>query len=133
LADVDLEPGRGAGDQKSILVVDDRADVLEALCMVAGELGYACHKAASAGAAANQLAARKYDLVLIDLDMPVKRGDELASETRRGAGPDASSRLLAMSASEMAGEGGAWPFDGFLQKPIDRLALRKAIELRRPA
>ena len=132
LADAEVHHASEQIDRKVILVVDDREDVLEALCTVAAELGYACDRAMSAGAAANFLAARKYDVVLIDLDMPIKRGDELASETRRGGGPNAGTRMVAMSASEVCSVHTGGPFEDFMQKPIDRRALREAIESRRP-
>jgi len=131
LTDVDRVPG-ATGGAKRILIVDDRQDLLDALSSVAAELGYECDTALSAAVAANYLAARPYDLVLIDLDMPVKGGVELASETRRGDGPNAKARLLAISAAEGREVGSTWPFDGFLQKPIDRWALLQAIELRTP-
>lgn len=74
--------------------------------------------------------ARKYDVVLVDPDMPVKRGEELASETRRAKGPNSSTRMIALSAAENRKTGRAWPFDAFLQKPIEHGALRQAVELR---
>jgi signal transduction histidine kinase/CheY-like chemotaxis protein len=117
-------------DPRLILIVDDRADVLEALESVARGLGYNCDRAASAAIAANLLAARSYDVVLIDLDMPVKRGEELASETRRAKGPNSDTRLVAISAAENRETGSAWPFNAFLQKPIDRWTLRQAVETR---
>ncbi|MFM2057451.1 MAG: hypothetical protein RLY71_1836 [Pseudomonadota bacterium] len=110
-----------------LLIVDDRADVRESLGAVASELGCHCDQADGAATAANLLAARTYDVVLIDLNMPIKRGDELASETRRGDGPNQSSRLIAMSAADLDGVGQAWPFDGFLAKPVDRHALKRGL------
>lgn len=110
-----------------LLIVDDRADVLEALRSVAAELGVICDVADGVAVAANLLAVRRYETVLIDLNMPVKSGQELASEVRRGQGPNANARLLAMSAGDLQGVGHAWPFDGFLSKPVDLLRLSTAI------
>jgi signal transduction histidine kinase len=111
---------------RHVLVVDDRSDVRDALVDVISELGIECDEADSAAAGANLLATRVYDAVLIDLDMPVKRGVELASETRRG-GLNSDGYFIAISAAEGRAEGSAWPFDAFLQKPIDRQALVQAI------
>lgn len=123
--------GQGS-DANNLLFVDDRPEVLDALASVATELGYACDKAPSAAIGANLLASRKYDVVFIDLDMPVKGGLELASETRRGNGPNAETRLVAISAADGRGIGTNWPFNAFLEKPIDRRALSDAISPRMP-
>ena len=109
-----------------VLVVDDREDVLEALSSVIDELGFDCDRASSAAVAANLLAARRYDTVLFDLDMPVKSGVEIARETRRGEGLNAKARFIGMSAAE-ARDLGNEPFDAILTKPLDQAALRQAV------
>lgn len=109
-----------------ILVVDDHDDVLDALTSVIDELGFQCDRASSAAVGANLLAARRYDAVFLDIDMPGKGGSELASETRRGTGPNRDTRFLGMSAAEVAGNLGN-NFDTCLAKPIDRAALRRAL------
>ena len=109
-----------------VLVVDDREDVLEALSSVIDELGFDCDRASSSAVAANLLAARRYDTVLFDLDMPVKSGVEIADEIRRGGGPNAKARFIGMSAAE-AGDKGRAPFDAILTKPLDQAALRQAV------
>ncbi len=112
-----------------ILVVDDREDVLEGVESVVVQLGFVCDKANCAAVAANFLAYRKYDLVLIDLDMPVKNGDQLASEIRRGSGPNKETRLFAFSAGANESIGCAWPFNGFLHKPVTRESIRRVVAL----
>ncbi|MEO7116942.1 MAG: hybrid sensor histidine kinase/response regulator, partial [Caldimonas sp.] len=82
-----------------VLVVDDRDDVLEALASVVDELGFACDRASSAAVGANLLATRTYEVALLDLEMPHKGGVALAADTRRGQGPNRSTRFVAMSAS----------------------------------
>jgi signal transduction histidine kinase/CheY-like chemotaxis protein len=109
-----------------VLVVDDREDVLTAISSVIDELGFDCDRASSAVVAANLLAARRYDTVLLDLDMPIKSGIEIAGEARRSQGPNARSRFIGMSASE-ARRGAAEPFDAILTKPLDQAALRQAV------
>lgn len=122
-----------ASDGRHLLIVDDRNDVLDALCSIGAALGYTCDRAESAAVAANLLGSRVYDVVLIDLDMPVKNGCELASETRRGEGPNSGTRLIAMSAgtAEACGLNGGkslWPFDGFIEKPIAKDQLLQLVE-----
>ena len=109
-----------------LLLVDDRADVLDALIGVVDQLGYECDRAASAAVAANLLAARTYDAVIVDIDMPVTSGDQLASATRRGNGPNRDSRFIAMSAAEATDEMRSH-FHSWLGKPIDRSELRQAL------
>jgi len=116
-----------------ILVVDDRREVLEAISSVVSQLGYTCDTAPSAAIAANLLGARPYGTVFIDLDMPIKSGFDLASETRRGTGPNVGSRLLSISAADSPQKGPDWPFNGHLTKPITRAALQRAIDPPMPA
>jgi CheY-like chemotaxis protein/anti-sigma regulatory factor (Ser/Thr protein kinase) len=119
----------GSSAQEStgrVLIVDDRAEVLHGLASVIDELGYECDRARSVASAANLLAARRYDVVLFDFDMPVKSGAELARETRRGQGPNHASYFLGMSAAEVP-EAAAECFDAWLLKPIDQAALRRTL------
>ena len=109
-----------------VLIVDDHDDVLDALASVLDELGFECDRATSAAVAANLLASRPYDAALIDLEMPVKGGAELAAETRRGKGPNANTRFIAMSAGEVDDDTKR-RFDACLAKPIDHGALRHAV------
>ena len=119
----DTEPGDPAG---RLLVVDDRDDVLDALVSLIDELGYEYDRASSAAIGANLLATRAYDAVLLDIDMPIKSGDQLAAETRRGKGPNRDSRFIGMSAAE-TDTGVQRQFHSCIAKPIDRAALRQAL------
>ncbi|HEV7577343.1 MAG TPA: hybrid sensor histidine kinase/response regulator [Caldimonas sp.] len=109
-----------------ILIVDDRDDVLDALASVLDELGFECDRATSAAVAANLLASRPYDAALLDIEMPVMGGAELAAETRRSSGPNAGTRFIGMSAAEV-GDDVKRGFDACLVKPIDHGALRHAV------
>jgi len=122
-------------EQMRVLIVDDRPDVLEALCSMAADLNCSVDSATSAILASNKMAATFYDAVFVDLDMPVKGGAELASEIRRGGGMNCDARLIAISAGTaevpQSTEGQMWPFDDFLQKPINISVFKKAIEAAR--
>ena len=126
---IDAEGSRAAPDSPTgrVLIVDDRNDVLTGLTSVINELGYECDRAESAAIAANLLAVRRYDAVLLDIQMPIKSGAELATETRGGNGPNQQTRLLGMSAAEVAAQYADGPFDACLAKPIDRNALISAL------
>jgi len=69
---------------------------------------------------------RPFDLVLMDLRMPVLDGKAAATSIRAGAGPNAGAPILAFSAERFAdlGEG---VFDGMVSKPLTAAALRSAI------
>jgi len=114
-------------DALRVLVVDDLADVRESLREVTQRLGHVCHAAGSAGEARPLLAGTQYDAVLIDLEMPDTDGLALATEIRQQGGPSAESMLILISAAENEATGQAWPFDGFLQKPIDGHDLARLI------
>ena len=117
-------------DSLSVLVVDDLADVRESLRDVTRRLGHVCNAVESAAEARPLLATTHFDAVLIDLEMPDTDGLELATEIREGGGPNTSSMLILISAAENQATGQVWPFDGFLQKPIDGHDLARLIGAR---
>ena len=122
-----------AGDDRdllSVLVVDDLPDVRESLRDVTQRLGHVCHAAGSAAEARPLLATAHYDAVLIDLEMPDTDGLALATEIRKQGGPNAEAMLILISAAENEATGRAWPFDGFLQKPIGGQDLTRLIGAR---
>ena len=125
-------PGEGheVPDSLSVLVVDDLADVRESLRDVTQRLGHVCDAVGSAAEARPLLAGMHFDAVLIDLEMPDTDGLALATEIRQQGGPNAASMLILISAAENEATGQAWPFDGFLQKPIDGQALTRLIGAR---
>jgi len=111
----------------SVLVVDDLPDVRDSLVEVTRRLGHACRAAGSAAEARTLLASTHFDVALIDLEMPETDGLALATEVRDGGGPNTSAMLILISAAENQATGQGWPFDGFLQKPIDGQALARLI------
>ena len=116
----------------SVLIVDDREDVLSALSDVVRRLGHICRAVSSSTVAQGLLASVHYDVVLIDLEMPGQDGLALATEVRQGRGLNRDSMLILISAAEFRSVGQQWPFDGFLQKPIDGQALGQLIGSRTP-
>ena len=125
-----FEPGPGV---RRVLVVDDRAEVLEGIVSVVQQLGFECDTALTVATAANLLGARPYDPVFLDLDMPVKSGYDLASEVRRSDGPNKTSRIVSISAAEVPEDRRGWPFDGHLTKPITMHAIQRVIAPSTPA
>jgi signal transduction histidine kinase len=115
------------GDALSVLVVDDLADVRESIRGVTQRLGHVCRAVESAAEARPLLANTHFDAVLIDLEMPDTDGLALATEIRREGGLNTASMLILISAVENQATGQVWPFDGFLQKPIDGNDLARLI------
>ncbi|MBK6616068.1 hybrid sensor histidine kinase/response regulator [Ottowia sp.] len=113
-----------------VLVVDDREDVLTGLAAVISELGFVTDVAASVGVASNLLAVHKYDIVLFDLQMPLKSGAELASDIRRTAGPNQHGQFIAMTASDDESAGRRWPFNAFARKPLSAGKLKSLLRAR---
>lgn len=111
----------------NVLVVDDLPDVRDSLGQVTRRLGHTCSTAGSAAEARPMLARTQFDVVLIDMEMPQTDGLALATEIRQEEGRNSASMLILISAAENQAAGQAWPFDGFLQKPIDGPALSRLI------
>lgn len=126
-------PLGGSQQAHRVLVVDDRQEVLEAILSVVKQLGFECDTALSVATAANLLGARPYDIVFLDLDMPVKSGYDLAADTRRSDGPNSASRIVSISAADVPENQRGWPFDGHLTKPITMQAIQRAIAQPVPA
>ena len=75
--------------------------------------------------------ARPYDLILMDIHMPVMDGYEATRQIRRLDGPAARVPIVALSAdalSEIGGKAKDAGMDEFLPKPIDRRKLVRTIE-----
>jgi PAS domain S-box-containing protein len=80
------------------------------------------------GAAAVELAELlPYDVILLDIRMPVMDGPEAARRIRGAPGPNRDAPILAFSADHELGEAAAGLFDGHVRKPIDVGALLEAL------
>ena len=102
-----------------VLLVDDNDDLLAALHAECESLGVYARVAQSAAAAANMMASEHFDVALIDVNMPGRRGDELARDFRRGSlmrNPECL--LIGMSAQEHPELAKRSPFHQLLEKPI---------------
>src|SRR4051812_18000347 len=67
---------------KSVLWVDDEAELLESHCIFLREKGYEVHTATNADDAVEMLRRRPFDLLLLDEQMPGKRGLQAVHEVR---------------------------------------------------
>ena len=115
---------------RTVLVVNDQSDVRDALSDVTRRFSHTCLAVGTAVEARPLLSRTSFDAVLIDLEMPDTDGLALATEIRQSGGINAAAMLILISAAENQAVGQAWPFDGFLQKPIDGQALARLIGAR---
>jgi len=119
---------------KKIFVVEDDMHINEMLCELLGQNSYTAYPAYSGTEALLLLSQNKYDLVLLDLMLPGKTGEEVLQETRikhdtpiivltAKTDKKTTVKLLQMGA------------DDYLSKPFDNneLLARIAVQLRRSA
>ncbi len=113
-----------------ILVADDSAmnrDVAAAFLQAAG---HAVVEAADGDAALRMVAAQAFDVVLMDLRMPVLDGVEATRHIRALPAPSGQTPIIAVTADVQEDHGAALRAAGFqawLIKPIDHLSLLAAV------
>ncbi len=115
---------------KRILIVDDKATSRELLRTVLERQGYAITEAADGDEALRKIRAETPDLVLLDLQMPVRSGYEVLGELRQDP-RFAALPIIALTASAMQGDREralAAGFTAYLAKPVALAHLRDAIQ-----
>ena len=126
-----LEKARSVFTGKRLLLVDDDAVQLAVAREKLRPLGAQIDQAADGQAALDALAQQRYDLVLLDLHMPVPDGYAVAKWIRAGyAPPNRDVRIVAHTsepahlATIKAQKAG---IDGLVSKPCDQLPLVQAL------
>ena len=101
-----------------VLVVEDETEIRDFVAMVLGSEGYRVTTAPNGAAALDQVGREPFDLILLDMRMPVMDGWGFARAYRAGIGPHAPIVVLtaARDAAERAAQIRA---EGFLGKPFD--------------
>ena len=82
----------------SLLVVDDNPVNRELVRAVLTPLGVRVTEAGDGSEAVRQAAGQPFDVILMDLRMPVMSGSDAARQIRRGQGPNARTPIVAFSA-----------------------------------
>ncbi len=104
------------------LVVDDNDVNRQVACLFLEKIGARVSQAQDGRQALYALAQSPFDLVLLDMHMPVMDGAETLSQMRKADAPWASTPVVALTADAMVGDRekclglGA---DGYVSKPID--------------
>ncbi|MFN8634314.1 MAG: response regulator transcription factor [Chloroflexota bacterium] len=112
------EVGRDVdGSRVRALVVDDDRDIAELVQMALSEEGYEVVLAPNGAAALNASRSQLFDIILLDMRMPVMDGWTFARSYREQPGPHAPMIVVtaARDASTRAAEIDA---DGYLAKPF---------------
>lgn len=115
---------------KKILIADDKATSRELLRTVLEKSGYAISEAADGGEALEKTRAENPDLILLDLQMPVRSGYEVLSELRQEE-RYTSLPIIALTASAMQGDREralASGFTAYLTKPVTLARLRDEVQ-----
>ncbi|HEY4678096.1 MAG TPA: response regulator [Candidatus Angelobacter sp.] len=115
---------------KLILIADDKATSRELLRTVLERQGYAVSDAADGKEALEKVRAETPDLILLDLQMPIRNGYEVLGELREDPAY-ATLPIIALTASAMQGDREkalAAGFTGYLAKPVALSHLREEIQ-----
>jgi PAS domain S-box-containing protein len=109
-----------------VLVVDDNAVNRALVSAVLGVLSIDLTEASDGAAAVAIAQTRAFDLILMDLRMPVMDGETAARHIREGNGPNGRTPIIAFSADITSRIDEAL-FDGLLGKPLDSGALLRGV------
>lgn len=115
---------------KRILIVEDKASSRELLRTVLEKQGYTVEEAVDGEDALRKARGQVPDLILLDLQIPVRSGYEVLEELRREA-QFAAIPIVAVTASAMQGDREkalAAGFNGYLTKPLPLNNLRSEIQ-----
>lgn len=115
---------------KRILIVDDKATSRELLRTVLEKQGYAIIEASNGEEALETTRSQAPDLILLDLQMPVRNGYEVLAELRKDPAY-AKLPIIALTASAMQGDREralAAGFTSYLTKPVALAAIRAEIQ-----
>jgi putative two-component system response regulator len=122
-------PDRGSGPHR-VLVVDDEASNRTLCRMLLEPEGLRCDEAADGLAALDALATNRYDLVLLDIDMPKMRGTEVLRRLREQ--PPLPHLKIIMLSGRVSGDDMAQLMragaDDYLTKPFSIVQLLERVK-----
>jgi DNA-binding response OmpR family regulator len=105
--------------ERRALVVDDDEDLLRLLCVLLEDIGISCERATDGENALALLKSLVFDLLVVDKNLPVMDGIEVARHARR-LQPDVVTLVITGYASEESAHRAATAgVNDYLTKPID--------------
>ena len=117
-------------DVHHVLLAEDNVVNQKVACRILEKLGYRVDVAADGQAAFEAWLSGRYDLILMDCQMPVMDGYETTRKIRAQEGGGKHVPIIALTAHAMKGadnECRAAGMDDYLSKPIDREQLQNAL------
>ncbi|MDR1611693.1 MAG: response regulator [Planctomycetota bacterium] len=117
------------------LLVEDNALIRKVAGSMLDKLGYETDFAEHGEIAVEKCRDRRYDVVLMDMHMPVMEGDEATRRIRRLPPPNGQVHIIAVTATDNADERAKIAESGmnsFLMKPFTLEALEEALSALTP-
>jgi len=124
------DPAAGPKDLR-ILLVDDNAINRKVGGKILNRLGYEPSIVTSGADAISACESQKFDLVLMDIEMPEMDGITAANRIRQALTDDSVPFIVALTANAINSERDSYleaGMDGYLSKPIDIDALTQTLE-----
>ena len=130
-AAVESEHGPARSWAMRILVAEDNAVNQQVAVGLLAKMGHRADVADHGGEAVSLVERCDYDIVLMDVQMPVLDGIDATKAIRALPGPKGNVPIIAMTANAMAGDQErflAAGMDDYVAKPIDRKRLSKVLD-----
>jgi signal transduction histidine kinase/ActR/RegA family two-component response regulator len=126
------EEGSEDVDPKQVLVVEDERTNRLAICRLLQSLGHSVQWAVNGLDAMQKLATDDYDLILMDIQMPVMNGIEATTRIREAdnLGPKKDLPIVALTAHAMSGDRESFLEAGmtdYLSKPVELPELKRVL------
>ncbi|MGR3179273.1 MAG: response regulator [Candidatus Anammoxibacter sp.] len=117
-------------ETKKILYVEDNMDNLRLIRLFLQDTDYQLYPAKNGQVAVDKFMAGKYDIVLMDIGMPVMDGLAATREIRAWEAEKGMPRtpIIALTASESPNKTAAAGCTEYLMKPIGRINLIKTLK-----
>jgi two-component system chemotaxis response regulator CheY len=118
-----------AGEKKRVLIVEDSPAMRQLLAITTARHGAAVSEAPDGLAALKVLAKERFDLIFVDLNMPVMDGLKLIQRVREDP-VHAGTRIVVCStegAEETEKQARRLGADDYLRKPVSRKAVEAAL------
>jgi PAS domain S-box-containing protein len=122
---------RFAATRPPLLVVEDNAVNLEVIQQMLSRLGYSADVATNGQEALDAFEASDYELVLMDVQMPVMDGMEATRRIRATLSAERQPKIVAITANAMRGDRERCldaGMDSYLAKPVSLHELRECLE-----
>jgi CheY-like chemotaxis protein len=123
-------PRPGASGAGAVLLAEDHEVNRRIVRLFLEPLGFEVVAAEDGQAAVDAAAARPFDVILMDMQMPVMGGIEASNRIRSGRGPNAATPIIALTANALDEHRAQWAgigVDLFMTKPVNPQALIETI------